>query len=336
MSDQKQLSTVFYIGATGYIGGAVCADLVKAFPDLQITALVRNPSHFEAVSALGVKVVQGSFSDIDLISSHVRAADITVNSGDSDNVELNEAILAAQKARVVDGGKPPPVLLHTSGVAVFCDGGTEGKHDPNGKVWDDSNEEDIRSITPQMLHGPVDAPILRASEEGYTESYIVCPAAVVGPSRGPVPSGSVFFKFISQFSLALKKLVYVGEGENHFYMVTLDDLVDCYRRVIGLILSRTVSKASPYARYYIAVSMPYPWKHIMTVFGAVLSRIGKLEDGIPQSVSVSTLPFPASLFLGSTQRVRGERAKALGWEPRSVVLEDWAEEGIKDALARLN
>jgi len=43
----------------------------------------------------------------------------------------------------------------------------------------------------------------------------------------------------------------------------------------------------------------------------------------------------ASLFLGASIRVRGERAKALGWEPRPVVLEDWAEEGIIDALAKL-
>jgi len=313
----------------------VLADLVKAFPDLQITALVRNPSNIEAVSALGVKVVQGSFSDIDIISSHVRAADITINSGDSDDVALNEAILAAQKARVVDDGKPSPVLFHTSGVAVFCDGGTEGKHDPDGKVWDDSNEEDIRSITPQMLHGQVDAPILRASEEGYTESYIVCPGAVVGPSRGPVPSNSLFFKFMSQFALAFKKPVYIGEGENHFYAVILDDLVDIYRRVFARILSRADAKASPYSRYYIAAGTPYPWKHIITVFGAVLARVGALEDGTAQSVPVSSIPPPGSLFLGASIRVRGERAKALGWEPRPVVLEDWAEQGITDVLAKL-
>jgi len=63
--------------------------------------------------------------------------------------------------------------------------------------------------------------ILRASEEGYTESYIVCPGAVVGPSKGPVPSGSVFFKFMSQFSLAFKKPFYVGEGGGHFYTVRI-------------------------------------------------------------------------------------------------------------------
>jgi hypothetical protein len=113
----------------------VLVDLLKSYPDLEVTALVRNPTHAETVRALGVKIVQGSFSDTDLITSHTRTADITVNSGDSDDVALNAAILAGQKARVVEDRKSPAVLLHTSGVAVFADGTTEGKHDPNGKVW---------------------------------------------------------------------------------------------------------------------------------------------------------------------------------------------------------
>ena len=61
--------------------------------------------------------------------------------------------------------------------------------------------------------------ILQAAEKGHTESYIVCPAAVVGPSRGPVSANSLFFKFMSQLALAFKKSFYVGEGENVFYAV---------------------------------------------------------------------------------------------------------------------
>lgn len=103
----------------------------------------------------------------------------------------------------------------------------------------------------------------------------------------------------------------------------------------------------------------------MTVFGSVLFRFGKLEDGTPQSVpSADTLPPPcvcdpsslvtifisvndhhadnasfisprASLFLGASQHLRGKRAEDLGWRPRPVVLEEWADEGITSALAKL-
>lgn len=40
----------------------------------------------------------------------------------------------------------------------------------------------------------------------------------------------------------------------------LDDLVDLYRRVFARILNRVDAKASPYAKYYIAVNTKESWK----------------------------------------------------------------------------
>jgi hypothetical protein len=153
-------TTIFYIGATGYIGGkyhysttstiitgpdlttslplgAVLADLAQAYPDIRVTALVRNPAHSAALTANNnvVDVVEGSFSDTALITSKARDADITINTGDSDGVELTKAILVGQKLRVTEDLKSPAALLHVSGVAVFADGTTDGKHDPQAKVW---------------------------------------------------------------------------------------------------------------------------------------------------------------------------------------------------------
>lgn len=117
--------------------GAVLADLVQAYPDIRVTALVRNLAHSAALKANNkvVDVVEGSFSDIALITSKAREADITFNTGDSDDVPLTKAILAGQKQRVTEDSKPPAALVHISGVAVFADGTTDGKHDPNAKVW---------------------------------------------------------------------------------------------------------------------------------------------------------------------------------------------------------
>ena len=117
--------------------GAVLADLVQAYPDIRVTALVRNLAHSAALKANNnvVDVVEGSFSDIALITSKAREADITFNTGDSDDVALTKAILTGQKQRVTEDSKPPAALVHISGVAVFADGTTDGKHDPNAKVW---------------------------------------------------------------------------------------------------------------------------------------------------------------------------------------------------------
>lgn len=155
--------------------------------------------------------------------------------------------------------------------------------------------------------------ILRASDEGYTESYIICPAAIVGPPTGPVPSASFFFHFMSQLALGFQKAIYVGEGSNIFYtvrgpswfpvfaslcatlmlsQVLLEDLVDLYQRIFAHILSREDAKASPYARYYLAINTPISWKKIMTVFGSVLKSKGKLEDATAYSISLDNVPPP--------------------------------------------
>jgi hypothetical protein len=39
--------------------------------------------------------------------------------------------------------------------------------------------------------------------------------------------------------------------------------------------------------------------------------------------------------MGATQHVRAERAAALGWEARTVVVEDYVEEGVKSSLEKL-
>ena len=72
----------------------------------------------------------------------------------------------------------------------------------------------------------------------------------------------------------------------------LDDLVDFYGILFEHILSGKDADASPYSRYYIAANNPIDWKHIATVVGATLKRMGKVEDGTPQSISASILQPP--------------------------------------------
>jgi len=338
---------VFLLGATGYLGGAILVDLLEHFNEVRITALVRKKAHndnkvsaSEAVRNLGVEVVEGQFSDTELIVKHARTADITINAAGSDDVPLTNAILAGQKARVDEDKNRPAALFHTSGVAVFAGKQHSGRHDPNLKLWNDSNEEDISNINAEMLHGQVDELILRASKEGYTESYIMCPGAIVGPPSGPVPAVSTFFQFITKLALDHKKAFYIGEGSNVFYTVYLEDLIDLYRRVFKLILSHELAKESPYTRYYLGTSTPLAWKEIATSFGKALQKMGKIKHAEPQSINEVDLynltnSPEVKVYMSTSQKVQAERAKALGWNPRPVVFDsddNWVENGVEAAI----
>ena len=56
-----------------------------------------------------------------------------------------------------------------------------------------------------------------------------------------------------------------------------------------------------------------------------------LPDGLCFSIQDSF-----GVQVGQSQHVKGERALALGWEPKvAVVMKEWTDEGIKAALEKL-
>ena len=103
-------------------------------PDINITAIVRSSEHLDSIAATGTTPVQGDFSEHAKISDLAEKADIVVNAADSDDVALNEALLAGLKRRK-DNGKGKGVLIHVSGGAVFTTKG-DGSKVEGGKIWD--------------------------------------------------------------------------------------------------------------------------------------------------------------------------------------------------------
>ncbi|KAI0312892.1 hypothetical protein OF83DRAFT_1066457 [Amylostereum chailletii] len=328
------MPSVFILGATGYIGGSLLVRLLKEYPDWTFSALVRNEKHFEAIRSAGVTVVPGSFTDKSLITDRSYSADIVINAADCDDIPLTEAILSGMRKRFQEG-KQKGILIHTSGTGCFIDGKREGKFDPQGKIWNDTNEDDIRSITPAMPHGQVDVPILAAAGEGYINAYFICPGAILGPSTGPVKSATIFLKhFLSAFT-AFKGAVYVGDGTSEFAFVHLDDLLDLYLRVIDTAVSGKDADASPYARYFFAASHGVAWKDSTAAVAAALHKRGRLDDATLTSVSITedSHPYRFLLYAASSERVVAERGKTLGWNPRIFDLQSAVDETIGDALS---
>ncbi|KAH9055694.1 hypothetical protein EDB87DRAFT_1687887 [Lactarius vividus] len=345
------MTTVFFLGATGYIGGAcdlrethrpglsafararqlifatgaVLSALLKAHPTLSVTALVRRLGVVER-----------------LVERHARAADVVVNAACSDDLALLSAILVGQRKRVEVDGRPRGALVHTSGGAISLDPSRAGAYDLNGEIWNDSNPADVRALTTSMVQGQVDIPILQAGEEGYVETHVIFPGGIVGEAHGPVLAGSVFLKLLIQLSTERQRACYFGEGTNMLYLADVNDLADLYLRVFDRVLTGADKDASPYERYYIGAAI-----------GESLARRTLLEDGIPESIAVDQVPDPwvPPLFLrgcvvtdspgplrsfshmwASTQRLEPTRGKRIGWNPKSVDIREFLNESIDAAL----
>lgn len=153
------MPTVFFIGATGSIGGqyffteqrafltrivclpgTVLEAIVKAYPSFTYKAFVRNESTLDAFNdALGptapkIESVKGTFEDADLIAQVTSDSDYVVNTADCDNIGLKDALLKGFRKRF-DEGKGLSGLVQISGTALYLDGSKEGRHDSQAKVW---------------------------------------------------------------------------------------------------------------------------------------------------------------------------------------------------------
>ena len=105
------------------------------------TALVRSDADVAAVAATRAVAVKDPLTNYDALSDKVSQADVVFNTATADDVPLNEAILRGFKKRFEDG-RGVGTLIHTSGTANFTDGRTDGKFDPQARIW---------TVSPDML-----------------------------------------------------------------------------------------------------------------------------------------------------------------------------------------
>ena len=133
----------------------------------------------KALADAGAIPVVGSITETpELISTLAFQSRIVINAADCRDPVLTQAILKGLWRRKDETGKNG-TLIHTSGIGNFVDGKTDGKLDPQGKFYDvrsncayfkivrkltdiiglkDSNEEDIKMLTPHHPYGQVDIP----------------------------------------------------------------------------------------------------------------------------------------------------------------------------------
>jgi len=306
------MPSVFLLGSTGYIGGSLLVALKKEHPDLQITALVRSESDFDAIRKAGAIPIQGTFQDLDKIADLSANADVIINTGDNDDVEFTNAILRGLKARG-DAGKPVGVLIHTSGGMIYLDDTTSGKFDPNAKIWTD-NEDDVRSLTTSMLHGQVDVPILKAGEEGYVYTYIINPSAVYGPTFGPLVRHSGPIKLVAGVFIQQKQAFYVGEGSSIVETIHINDLIDLYLRIFKLAVAGPPASNS-YERYFIATSGRHEYREVASAIGKTLHKLGCIDSPEPKSIGFEEAG-PIGRYMAANTACRPGRVFTLGWVPK--------------------
>ncbi|KAH7092164.1 hypothetical protein FB567DRAFT_614001 [Paraphoma chrysanthemicola] len=220
--------TLFFLGATGHIGGAVLNAIHTRFPDIEIVALVRDVQKANRLSERGkhLRAVVGDFRDLDSIEGQAKASDIVINTSPDLLPGSDGAICAALSG--LSSSPRRGFYIQTSGAFLI---GEDAGGASSEKVWSDIEDIDAIVAMPSTRHHQRTDQIVRDFSSTVNIS-IVSPSVVYGLSSStgnPVPIT------VRDIVAAVNKLsmgFVLGQGNNILGYIDIEDLADIYVRLV--------------------------------------------------------------------------------------------------------
>lgn len=330
------MTEIFFIGATGHIGGAVLDRILDQQPDIAVKALVRDEEKSNRLTAKypRVQTVIGDLESFDKIEECSRAADVVINTApDITHDKAIEAILRGLKARSSKGH-----YLHTSGASLIWD---EPEGSKDARTWDDIEDiQDLMALNLAHTHSVTDRIVREAASDVHVA--IIAPGFVGGLSPSLEHPTPITMPAMLLTARALKTGFQIAEGENRHAWIHVDDLAAMYT----LVLERAQAGDAPAfgaEAYYFGTGEEIRFADFMAGLAHRLQQHGVLASAAVRPVSVNDAarasmfgehfdadaapPAPDSwamhiaVMYGVNMRIRASRIARLGWraERPSVV-----------------
>jgi nucleoside-diphosphate-sugar epimerase len=277
---------ILVTGATGYIGAVVAAALAEHGHAVVGTA--RSAAAAAELESRGHEAVRADLRDLDVLELTATACDATVHTAATQDEHMGPVEQAAVRSMLAALAGTGKAFLYTSGVWIYGSA-------PPGETLDEDSEPDAVGLL--AWRPALEAEVLAAASTGV-RTIVIRPGMVYGRGGGPT----------NQFAGMAEDGVprYVGNGENHWSLVHVDDLAELYvlaveRAPAGTLLNgitgpplrvRDIAEAAAAGA---GLPAPRPWPFAE----AVLALDPDDADGITRD-----------------HRISGDRARALlGWEP---------------------
>ncbi|MCJ1405532.1 hypothetical protein MMC11_008760 [Xylographa trunciseda] len=324
------MPSILLFGATGQMGSHLVLALRKAHPTLPLTVYLRNASiDSYLTTTVGVsEIVHGDFSQLEKVAAVAAAHDIVINMASSWDVPLTKAIIAGLRQRPAGATS---TLIHISGAGNFVDATTEGgTWNPESKLYDDANEDDMKLINASMLNGGPDVEVLEAGKDGRIGTYIVFPSGVYGASAGPIKALGVIQLLMTLKAKELGFVPYVGPGSSIFNTIHVRDIAPFVLKLLERAMTAE-PEGSVYSRCYILGSNVNTWKEVSTAFAKVFHARGLVAA--PEAKSIRREEGGegeiVDLMAGNIH-IKWNRAVALGFKPVQPTLLEHLQEALAD------
>ncbi|KAI0920653.1 hypothetical protein AcV5_010335 [Taiwanofungus camphoratus] len=318
-------TTIFFLGATGYIGGAILTRLLNhpSASKLDITVLVRNSEKAMRLESFGVKTVIGSHSDLEKLETLSSQAHVVISCSDSDDLPMIQAVLASLRNRHASVGDLP-ILIHTSGTGVLMDD-ARGMY-ATDVIYSDMDVAQIESIPPAAIHRNVDLAVIEADQQGYARTYVVVPSIVYGLASGPlVEAGisnpqSMLIPSLINASLDRKQGGVLGVGKAIWSNVSVDDVADLYIILLDAIAESPERVGHGREGIYFGENGEHTGYDISKAIAQALVELGVSKSAVPTLYTTEELvkywgSEPVGNIMGTNARCRADRGRSIGWKP---------------------
>lgn len=293
---------VFVTGAGGYIGGTIAVRLMQE--GHRVRGLVRSHATAEATGRLGVEPVLGSLDDPDLLAREGGQADAVVNAADSDHRGAVEALLTG----LAGSGKP---FLHTSGTSIVAD---EARGEPSAAVFDEDTL--VEPVPAKAARVAIDRLVIDAAARNV-RSIVICNSLIYGTGLG-LKQESIQLPALAAQARRSGIARHVGRGLNIWSHVHIEDVADLYLLAL---------EAARPGTFLFSESGEASFRDMVAAIARSLGVRG--PEPWPVEAAIAEWGFERAVYaLGSNSRVRGRRARALGWQPRRAGVLAWIATAI--------
>ena len=278
---------VLLTGATGYIGAAVAESLARRGHTVVGTA--RTDDAEAALGAHGYAPVRADLHDPGGLARAAEGCDAIIHAAATRDDDMGPAEQAAVRAMLAAVRGTDAPFVYTSGVWVYGSA-------PPGRLLDEDSPTD--PVATFAWRPGLESEVVAAAADGV-RTVVIRPGMVYGRGGGP----------LNQFAAMADAGVprYVGDGENHWTLVHVDDLADLYALAIERAPAGTLVNG--------VVGPPL---RVRDMAEAATAGAGFDIPPAPWPVAEATAELGPEDADGVTRdhRISGERARTLlGWEP---------------------
>ena len=240
---------------------------------------------------------------------------------DCANADNENAVNALTRGLAASAADRPGFYIHTSGNALlfFADIDRKTYGEMSDKIYNDwEGIEEVTSLPDHAPHRKNDKNVINA-DGPKVKTAIVCPPTIYGPGRGPGNQRSHQIPELARSILEAKKGFQVGEGKNLGPHVCVQDLSDCYLKLVEAAVEGGGKATWGKEGYYFAENGELVWGHISKAVAEAANKLGLIPSD--QVVSISEkeadgLAWWGSALWGANSRYRAIRArKLLEWTP---------------------